>query len=524
MLEKVMKHSNAKHKGHKVCPPIDSKPDVDTEIAIVGSGFGGIGLAIKLKQAKMNSFTIFEQANEVGGTWRDNTYPGAACDVPSHLYSFSFEPNPNWTKAFAPQKEIFKYLQYCAKKHKLYDHIRFNTPIQRAQFIEPEGIWHIYTAQGKRIRARAIVAATGALNVPLIPKISGVEKFKGDIFHTAQWNHDVNLAGKTVAVVGTGASAIQVIPAIAPKVKKLIVLQRTPAWVMPKFDHTIGALKRWTYRQLPFSQQLARQMVYLFGEAVTPVFLRDSALSSAAESLARHYIGTQIKDADLRNKVTPNYRIGCKRVLLSDDYYQALARANVDVKTTGLKAMTAKQLVTSDDTKVSVDAIILATGFKVPVASAPFEITGIRGKNLNQEWNQGSEAYKGINVSGYPNMALIMGPNTGPGNTSVIFYIESQINYIMKYLRALNSPQVVSLDVQPGVQERFNQMISQRMKKTVWTSGCQSWYLTKDGRNTTLWPGFSAEYRLQTSWFSRDNYQVTYVEPSSTHAAEAVPA
>lgn len=519
-----MKRGNANKMHKDANQQVNGKPDVDIEIAIVGSGFGGIGLAIKLKQANMNNFTIYEKANEVGGTWRENTYPGAACDVPSHLYSFSFEPNPNWTKAFAPQKEIFNYLQYCAKKHKLYDHITFNTLIQRAKFIESEGVWHLYTAQGKRVRARSLVVATGALNVPSIPEITGIEKFNGDIFHTAQWQHDVKLAGKSVAVVGTGASAIQVIPAIASKVEKLIVLQRTPAWVMPKFDHTIGAIKRWSYRRLPLSQRLARQAVYLFGEVMTPIFLRDSALSRAAESLGRRYIKSQVQNADLRSKVTPAYRIGCKRVLLSDDYYHAISRENVEVKTSGLKAVTAKQLITSDDERVSVDVIILATGFKVPVASAPFEITGVDGKSLNEEWKQGAEAYKGICVSGYPNMALIMGPNTGPGNTSVIFYIESQLNYIMKYLKAIHSKQVVSLDVQPSVQERFNQMIVHRMKNTVWTSGCQSWYLTEDGRNTTLWPGFSAEYRLQTSWFSRNDYKVTYAEPFPACAGGPLPA
>lgn len=490
-----------------------TKPLVQTDVAIIGLGFGGIGLGIKLRQAGWHDFQIFEQASSLGGTWRDNTYPGAACDVPSHLYSFSFEPNPKWTKAFAPQSEILAYLEYCSKKYELEKNTTFNTQIKSARFDEEAGMWTLTTSKGRLIKAKMVVAATGALNKPAYPKIPGLDQFKGAKFHTAEWDHSFDLKGKSVAVIGTGASAIQVVPGIASSVGQLSLFQRTPPWIMPKFDHAIGPIKKWSYSHLPITQNIARKSVYLFGELVTPIFLRDSFLSRVAESLGKRYIRSQIKGTALQAKVTPNYHIGCKRVLLSDDYYAALNRSNVDVVSDGIKEITQDGIVTEQGEKKVVDAIIMATGFKVPVASAPFEVIGLNGRDLNKEWAQGSEAYKGISVSGYPNLALIMGPNTGPGNTSVIFYIESQLNYIMKYLNKLKDRNIAYMDVQPKVQQQFVEMIDKRMENTVWTSGCQSWYLTENGRNTTLWPGFSAEYRMQTASFESSKYSITYAEP-----------
>jgi cation diffusion facilitator CzcD-associated flavoprotein CzcO len=486
---------------------------LQTDVAIIGLGFGGIGLGIKLRQAGWHDFHIFEQASSLGGTWRDNTYPGAACDVPSHLYSFSFEPNPKWTKAFAPQSEILDYLEHCVKKYKLEKNTTFDTQIKSAHFDEKAGMWTLTTTQGRKIKTKVVVAATGALNKPAYPNIQGLDNFKGVKFHTAEWDHSFDLKGKSVAVIGTGASAIQVVPGIAPTVGRLSLFQRTPPWVMPKFDHAIGPIKKWSYSHIPLTQNIARKSVYLFGELVTPIFLRDSFLSRAAESLGKRFIRSQIKSANLQAKVTPDYRIGCKRVLLSDDYYAALNGSNVEVVSDGIKEVTADGIITEQGEKKVVDAIIMATGFKVPVASAPFDVYGLNGRDLNKEWAQGSEAYKGISVTGYPNFALIMGPNTGPGNTSVIFYIESQINYIMKFLNRLNVANIAFMDVQPEAQKEFVKMIDERMEKTVWTSGCQSWYLTENGRNTSLWPGFSSEYRMKTSFFESSKYNITYAEP-----------
>lgn len=476
------------------------------DVAVVGAGFGGIGLGVKLKQAGIDSFVIFEQAADVGGVWRDNVYPGAACDVPSHLYSFSFEPNPEWGNMFGSQEEIYAYLQGCAKKYDLRQKIQFNTRISGAKFDEVEGVWSLTDTSGQLYQARTCVMAIGALNVPLKPAFKGMDEFSGKVMHTAEWDKSYDLIGKKVAVVGTGASAIQVVPKIQPRVGSLTLFQRTPPWVLPKFNRKIAGAESTLYKKLPLLQSIYRKSQYALFESFYPMFLWDTPVSKVLDAAGRACINAQIKDPELREKVTPNYRLGCKRVLLASDYYPALTQENVDVVSSGVKEINAKGIVDSDGKQHDVDAIVLATGFKVPTAGAPFPITGKGGRSLADDWKQLSEGYKGIAVSGYPNLLFIMGPNTGPGNTSVIFFIESQLNYITKYISTLKKKSLRYMDLQSKVQIAFNKKIQKKMENTAWTSGCQSWYLTEDGRNSTLWPSFSVDYYLQTLSFDERSY------------------
>ena len=484
---------------------------VDNEtlgVAIIGAGFGGLGLAARLRQRGENDFAIFEQAGDVGGVWRDNTYPGAACDVPSHLYSFSFEPNPDWQRVYSGRQDIHRYLQHCAEKYQLHSKIAFHHRVKAMRFCERSQTWCIdFEGQPSRY-ARAVVVAIGALNIPQYPAIPGLEDFDGKVMHTAEWDGNYSLAGKRVGVIGTGASAIQVIPSIQPEVESLSVYQRTPPWVLPKRDGAVSESARQRFRRHPLAQRVARLGQYALMESVVPAFLWDSALTRLGEAAGRRYLKRQVRDPALRAKLTPNYGMGCKRVLLSDDYYRALSRDNVQVVTDGITRIEGDSVVTATGERQQLDALILATGFKVPVAGAPMPIIGLGGRQLNDDWAEGSEAYKGLTVSGYPNLLYMMGPNTGPGNTSVVFYIESQIRYILQYLDQLKRIPGKALDVQATVQERFNERIQRRMANSIWTSGCNSWYLTESGKNTTLWPSFSWHYRLITRRFSLGDYRV----------------
>jgi len=496
-VSRHMKHRNeTKHTEFATC----------LDVAIVGAGFGGIGLGIKLKQSGVTNFKIFEQASDVGGVWRDNVYPGAACDVPSHLYSFSFEPNPEWKNMYGGQQEIYGYLQKCAKKYNLQEYTQYNTTISSAVFEEVEGIWLIKDTAGYTYKARTCVMAVGALNIPSKPDFKGLDDFKGKVMHTAEWDAEYDLINKKVAVVGTGASAIQVVPSIQPKVKSLTLFQRTPPWVLPKLNRKIVSAETALYTKLPFAQSLYRKIQYALFESFYPLFLWNTPVSKVLDAAGRSFINTQIRDEELRKKVTPNYRLGCKRVLLASNYYPALTQNNVDVVSCGIKEVNASGVVDSDGHQHDLDTIVLATGFKVPTSGAPFPITGKGGRTLSEDWKSLSEAYKGITVCGYPNLLFVMGPNTGPGNTSVVFFIEAQLNYITQYIATLKNKSLRYMDLQSKTQVAFNKRIQKKMENTAWTSGCQSWYLTDDGKNSTLWPSFSVDYYLQTLTFDERSY------------------
>ena len=491
-------------------------------VAVIGSGFGGLGAAVRLRAEGINDFVVLERAGSVGGTWRDNSYPGCACDVPSHLYSFSFAPNPDWPRTFSGQPEIRAYLERVADRFRLRGHLRFNHEVRSARWDAAEGVWEVDTSQG-RYRADVLVAACGPLSDPAVPDVPGLDGFPGEVFHSARWDHDYDLSGKRVAVVGTGASAIQIVPAIQPKVERLVVLQRTPPWVMPRLDRDISAAERWAYRRFPVAQRALRTALWGLRETQVGAFVKRPGLLRAAEALAKRNIDQHIPDPLLRAKLTPDYRFGCKRVLLSSTYYPALAQPNVDVVASGLREVRGSTVVAADGTEHEVDAIVFSTGFHVTDMPIGSRITGAAGRTLAEEWKDGMAALRGTTVSGFPNLLMVIGPNTGLGNSSMVLMIESQLNYLADYLRSLEAPGLLALDATAGAQRRWNDDVQRRMTRTVWTTGgCRSWYLDANGRNTSLWPGTTAHFRRETRRVDLAEYdRISVAAPAAAEPARA---
>jgi cation diffusion facilitator CzcD-associated flavoprotein CzcO len=479
------------------------------EIAILGAGFAGIGTAIQLLRAGIDSFAIFERAGEIGGTWRDNTYPGAACDVPSHVYSLSFEPNPGWSRAFAESWEIQDYLLRVVEKWGLRRHLRLGTEIVAARFDEAAGSWTLTTDRDESVTARVVVAALGGLVDPAWPDLEGIESFGGERFHTARWNHACDLAGREVAVIGTGASAVQVVPSIAPRVAKLRVFQRTPAWVMPKRDRGYSEATRRFLARHPLALRASRFVQYALSELFGPmVFLDAPRLSALAERASLRHLRAQVSDPALRAKLTPDFQFGCKRILISDDYWASFERPNVELVTAPIEEIRRDGIATRDGALHPADAIVFATGFAVGLAKAPFPVVGRGGRSLDQAWSGGAVAYKGMNVAGFPNWFVLMGPNTGPGHTSVLVYTEAQIRYALQAIRRIRSERLRFVDVRQDVQDRYNAGLQRRMKHMVWGSGCHSWYLSADGSNHALYPGFASEYVLRARRFRPSEYEI----------------
>jgi cation diffusion facilitator CzcD-associated flavoprotein CzcO len=496
----------------------------DTDhILIIGAGFAGLGMAIRLKQAGIHDFTILEGAERLGGTWRDNTYPGIACDVPSHLYSYSFEPNPNWSRFFGPQKEILSYLEHCAEKYGVVPHIRFGTRANGATFDERTGLWTVETTEGQRITARVVVSGAGhALTKPVYPDIPGRDTFQGKSMHSSRWDHDFDLTGKTVAVVGTGASAIQIIPSIAPKVGHLDVYQRTASWVSPKPDRDISSSEQSLFRNRPAVQKLTRTAIYWVLETMAIGYVVEPRINKIREYLSTRFLERKVKDPELRKKLTPNFRLGCKRILISNDYYDTLQRDNVELVTDGIAEIKAHSIVTKDGKERPVDVIVYATGFETAEAKPPFRITGRAGKELSAAWKDGIEAYLGSTVPGFPNAFLLLGPNTGLGHSSMIFMMESQFNYVLDAIRTMREKAVKYVDLKPEVASDYNRKLQKRLERTVWNSGgCSSWYLTSTGKNTTAWPGFTFEFRMKTRRFDSESYDVAPKEATTTAHAQA---
>jgi len=481
----------------------------DFPIVIIGAGFAGIGAAIALKKAGIESFTLLERAGEIGGTWRDNTYPGAACDVPSHVYSFSFEQKPDWSRVFAESGEIQGYLMDVVDKWKLRPHIRFHTEVVDACFDEAAGTWTLTTDGDQKLTARAVVAGVGGLVDPALPDIKGIQSFRGEIFHTARWNHEYDLTGKNVAVIGTGASAVQVVPSIAPQVARLSVFQRTPAWVVPKPDKVYSTRAKRFFRRFPLALRISRLLKYWRSEIFGPmVFLDAPKLSAVGERMSLQHLKATVEDPELRAKLTPNFQFGCKRILISDDYWASFERENVDLVTDPIEEIRGDAIETKDGTLHPIDAIILATGFQLGLATSPFPVTGRGGRSLDDAWSNGAVAYKGMTVSGFPNWFTLMGPNTGPGHTSVLVFTEAQISHAVGAIRKLIADDLKFVDVKQDVQDRYNAGIQQRMKRMVWTSGCNSWYLSDDGSNHSLYPGFAAEYVVRAQRFDPSDYEL----------------
>jgi cation diffusion facilitator CzcD-associated flavoprotein CzcO len=490
----------------------------NARIAIVGTGFSGLGMAIRLKRAGIDDFVVLERADDVGGTWRENTYPGCQCDVPSHLYSFSFAPNPGWSRTFSRQPEIWDYLRDCAERFGVTPHIRFGHELREAAWDEEHQRWELDTSGG-RLTAQVLVSGTGGLSEPSIPAIRGLEGFEGTVFHSAEWDHDHDLTGERVAVIGTGASAIQFVPLIQPQVGQLHLFQRTPPWIMPHSDRPVSNVERRAFRAAPFLQRLIRRGVYWSREALV-LGLTHSRRMKLLEAAARAHLRAQVRDPELRARLTPNYRLGCKRILVSNDYYPALSRPNVEVLTAGIREVRPRSIVTEDGTEREVDTIILGTGFHVTDTSAATHVRGRDGRTLAEVWDGSPQAYLGTTVASFPNFFLLLGPNTGLGHTSVVFMIEAQIAHVMKCVRAMEEKDLRAVEVRPEVQEAYNDDIQAQMHDSVWTTGgCASWYIDEAGRNSTLWPDFTWRFRKRARDFDESDYLVRRAEPMPVVAA-----
>ncbi|MES2318153.1 MAG: NAD(P)/FAD-dependent oxidoreductase [Pseudomonadota bacterium] len=474
------------------------------DVIIVGSGFAGLCMAVRLKQAGIDNFLILEKDKEFGGTWWANHYPGCAVDVPSHLYSFSFARNAAWSHRFARRDELLAYTRAIVRDFGLLPHLRVDTAFDGADFDEEGGRWLVHTSAGE-LSAKCVVGATGSLNRPARPALPGLDSFAGTMFHSSGWEHDYDLRGKRVAVIGTGASAIQFIPEIAGQVARLDLYQRTAPWILPRPDRPIGALEKRLLAAVPALQGLYRVLVYLQYESRALWFAYFPRMLGSVQRLATRHMHKQVADPVLRAKLTPDYALGCKRVLLMNSYYPALARANVDVIADPIAQVRAHSIVTAGGQEREVDAIVLATGFDVEHSLHVGQVRGRGGKLLFAEDKEG---YKGCAVAGFPNYFLITGPNTGLGHNSMIYMIESGVAYVLDAVQSIRAGKLHSVEVKEDVQRAYNARLQQRMRRTVWSTGCKSWYLDQDGKNFTLWPGFTFAYRRQTRRFDIDNYVV----------------
>ncbi len=476
-------------------------------VIIVGTGFAGLGMAIRLLQREMTDFVVLERAAEVGGTWRDNRYPGCACDVPSQLYSFSFELNPSWSRSFSDQQEIWDYLRRCTDRYGVRPYIRFRHDVLGAGWEHPRRRWRVRTNRGE-LTSDVLITGTGALSEPNIPDIPGLASFRGAVFHSARWALDYDLRDRRVAVVGTGASVIQFIPRIQPEVASLTLFQRTPAWIMPRGERHIGGLEQQLYRAVPALQRLVRAGIYCGRESLVPGFAVNPRLLKLAEVIARAHLRRQVSDPALRARLTPDYTIGCKRILISNDYLPALTRPNVQVLTSAIAQVGADWAQATDGTRCGVDAIIFGTGFHVTDMPMATRIRGRNGRTLAEVWSGGPQAHRGTTIAGFPNLFILVGPNTGLGHTSLIYMIESQVAYTLDALRFLRRSGAAAVEVRPEAQMAYNQAVQRRMAGTVWTSGgCASWYLDAHGHNTTLWPTFTWRFRRATRAFDPTEYR-----------------
>lgn len=479
------------------------------KIVVVGSGFSGIGMGVALRKAGFDDFVILEKASDLGGTWRDNRYPGCACDVPSPLYSFSSELNPSWTRLFAPQQEIWDYLRGCAAKYGIDSRIRYDSRVESIEWDDAARLWTVRTASGGRYRSHAVVSGAGALHLPSYPQIPGIDSFDGAAFHSSRWDHSADLTGKRVAVVGTGASAIQLVPAVARQAARLTVFQRTPPWINPRQDVPIPDGMRTALRTVPGAARGLRYAIYWMLEMQALGFAVDPRLMLPAAALARKHLERQVHDPELRARLTPDYTIGCKRILLSSDYYPALQRPSVDLVTEPITEIVPAGVRTADGCLHEADVLIYATGFRVIDSAGELHVSGRGGRKLTDAWAQGVEAYRGITVPGFPNFFLLLGPNTGLGHTSVVFMIESQVQHVVSCLRILSRERASTIEPKAPATRRYNDALQRRLRRAVWgVGGCRSWYLDDEGVNRAIWPGFSFEYWARTRRARRADYDV----------------
>ncbi|MBJ6138943.1 flavin-containing monooxygenase [Marinobacter litoralis] len=484
-------------------------------IIIVGTGFGGIGMAIQLLKAGYTDLTVLEKASKAGGTWRENTYPGAACDVQSHLYSYSFEPKHDWSRKFAPQPEILGYIEHCIARYELQPYIRFNTAVTGASFDESENSWTVTTESGDTYTANVLITATGQLNRPAMPAIPGLDRFQGRTFHSATWDHDFDMSGKRVAVIGTGASAIQFVPEIVPDVSKLDLYQRSAAWVVPKSDRPFTPLEQTLFKKLPIWDRLYRALIYTKNESRALAFTRFRKFLDLVARQAIKEAKTHVKDPAKLERIVPDYQIGCKRILISNDWYPAINQPHLDLISEGISHIDDTGIVTTSGQHRPADAIIFATGFRATEYLSPITITGRDGLLLDDAWSDGAKAFKGITVNGFPNLFMLYGPNTNLAHNSIVYMLESQFRYVISALEALAKYPDSAMDVREDRQTRSCSVVQEGLSGSVWDSGCHSWYLDEQGRNTALWPGFTFSYRFSTR--SVDSADYRFLSPGSNN-------
>ncbi|MGH2943220.1 MAG: flavin-containing monooxygenase [Solirubrobacteraceae bacterium] len=493
----------------------------DVAVAIVGAGFGGLGMAIRLKQQGVDDFVVLERAFDVGGTWIANTYPGCQCDVPSNLYSFSFAPNPDWTHSYPLQSQIQRYLRGCAQRFGILEHTHLSCELQAAAWDSAAGRWRIETSGG-RLSAKVLVAAPGLLSEPVAPSIPGLDGFGGTVFHTARWEHGHDLTGERVALIGTGATATQVGPQIRPRVARLHVFQRTPGWVLPHPDRVIPRSLRRLYARAPAIQRLARHGVYAMREALAAGMTHHRRLLRLVELVARTQLRVQVRDPAVRAQLTPRYDIGCKRALLSNDWYPMLTAPNTELVTAPIAEVRERSIVTADGVERPIDSIILATGFRPTDPPIAQRLTGAGGRLLADVWKGSPEAYLGTAISDFPNLFLLYGPNTNLGHSSIVYMLESQVDYVLQAIALLRRGDVKALDVRPAVQRAYNEDIARRLSTTVWNAGgCASWYLDANGRNSTMWPDYTFRYRRRVDRFDVADYDIELAGRSPAAAATA---
>lgn len=478
-------------------------------ILIIGSGFGGLGLAIQLKRAGIDTFTILEQSASLGGTWRDNSYPGAACDVPSMLYSFSFEQKTDWTRKWSPQPEIRQYMEDCARRNDLLRHIRFGVRVTGARFDEPSGTWTVRTADGEELVADVLVSGVGQLHAPHVPAIPGLESFAGPQFHSARWNHDVDLAGRTVGVIGNAASAIQFIPQIAPRVRRLSIFQRSANWMIPRGDRAYRGWEKWVFANVPFVTAVYRFWQWLRGELfLYPIMRRRPWASRAMTDACVKHLEETVRDPALRRILTPDYPVGGKRILIADDFFPALNRDNVEVVASSIERVVPDGVVTADGRHHPLDVLVLATGFRTNPFLASLRIEGIGGRLLETEWAHGARAYYGMTVAGFPNFFILYGPNTNLGHNSIVFMLECQFAYIMGALATLRREDLRYLDLQPAMMDAYNAEVQAALRDSAWAAAGDSWYKDAEGHITNNWPWSTFTYWLRTRTFDRAAYRV----------------
>ncbi|TFV91367.1 NAD(P)/FAD-dependent oxidoreductase [Blastococcus sp. CT_GayMR16] len=466
-----------------------------TSVAIIGTGFGGLAAAVRLKQAGIEDLVLFEKSSDVGGVWRENTYPGAACDVPSHLYSLSFAPKADWSRRFAPQAEIHQYLRDVARDFDVRPHVRFDTEVLAAAFDEATGRWRLTLAGGAEHEADVLISATGQLSRPSTPDVPGLESFQGALFHSAHWDHGHDFRDERVAVLGTGASAIQFVPAIAPHTAHLAVFQRSAPYVLGKPDRAYRARALRAFRWVPGLLRLSREGNYLTNELRSLGFNTEPRLLFAHRARFRRHLAREVRDPALRQKLTPTDPMGCKRILMSNDWYPALQLPQVDVVEERIAEVRPHSIVTVDGTEREVDAIVLGTGFAATEFLAPMTITGRGGRDLHQQWKDGASAHLGTVVPGFPNLFVLYGPNTNLGHNSILVMLEAQVGWVVQAVRVLRDRRIGWMDVRADVAAAFDAWVQRRLRGTVFATGCHSWYLTERGRNTQNWPASTLTFR-----------------------------